>query len=64
MGSIIGLELAAKKISGSSSGLAEGLACCVKDVPLRSTVSLVSMVVDIFVPPKINNIFDKSTGRY
>ena len=31
--SIGGFELAAKQIGGSCSGLAEGLACCVKDVP-------------------------------
>ena len=33
MRSIIGLELAAENIGGQCSGLAHGLAGCVKDVP-------------------------------
>ena len=31
---VVGLELSAEKVSGESSGLDHGLACCVKDVPL------------------------------
>ena len=34
MGGVIGFQLAAKNIGGESGGLAQGLACRVKDVPL------------------------------
>ena len=33
VGGVVGLELAAEKIGGEGSGLAHGLAGCVKDVP-------------------------------
>ena len=65
MRSVVGLELAAKKVSGYCSGLAEGLACCVKDVPFAFNGFLGKHGCGhICASKKINNIFDNLTGRY
>jgi len=65
MRSIGGLELAAKKVCGNSSGLAEGLACCIKDIPFSFNGFLGKHSCGHFRASKKNiNIFDIFRPHY
>lgn len=48
---VVDLALAAQQVGGESGGLAQGLAGRIENVPLRTTSSFLTIVVDIDVPP-------------